>query len=304
MIFWRRSATALLLAAFGLLALQGRPLRASGDSGLSSYTSGAGKTTFIFLAADKDQLSSYLALNDPQITVAYRSVTPDPSELDSYDAQHVPYYFTAASSDFVVRDQPLYVSSDVVDQVALRSGTAGFYLHEAVTYLASQHQYNWNQAVADFDWNWMSHLVSVAQARGEKVIWSEPALGWQTLFQSEQAQSYLSQWSSVVVPMFATNFPNDLDLAREYAMAEAIQYSMPFGESHQSWYFHDSVPSQPPTRQGSFDLAKSDAWDYGATYFQFEGTDDSLQWGSAYMLGVRDFAAYLSGQVAAPPAGT
>lgn len=71
---------------------------------------------------------------------------------------------------------------------------------------------------------------------------------------------------------------------------------MQLGESHQAWRWRDTA--QKPSQQASFALA-IDGWNSGARYFQFEGTAEDTPWDSPYLLGIRQFALFLSPPAAA-----
>jgi hypothetical protein len=250
------------------------------------------RAVFIVFASEPTELDSYLLLANAAVEVAYRSPSPDPADQDTFEAQGRPYYFTAASSDLPnYLGEPLYVDADVIDVVAARTQCRGFYLHEVLTLGAAEHSWEWAAALAGFDWVWMERVVAAARLHGKRVVWSEPSYAWQTLDESADAAARFAAWGDTLIPMFATNFPTQLADSREHAQAVADRLSLALGESHQAWYFHDS--GLDVTRAGSFDLAKVEGWDSGATYFQFEGTAMDLWWGSEYMLGVRDFSDFI-----------
>ena len=271
---------------------------ASGDAGspdaaeTSDGSINAPVAEFIVFAKEPSQFDSYMLLASSAVAVSFRSPSPHPSDQDAFEAQGRAYYFTAASSDYPnFEKEPLYVDLKTIDIVAARKHCSGFYLHEVMTVISGAHDWNWQIALDEFDWAWMDALVVKAKAQGKKVIWSEPSYAWQTMDASPVAAAHFATWGTTVIPMFATNFPTQIDNCREHARAIAQRYGLPLGESHQSWYFIDS--GIDVTREGSFTLAKVTGWDYGATLFQFEGTSMDLYWESPYMLGIRDFAKYL-----------
>jgi hypothetical protein len=154
------------------------------------------------------------------------------------------------------------------------------------------HNWDWQKAVESFDWVWLDQLMAMAQAQNKSVIWSEPSYAWKTLNESVLAQTYLSRWKTNLIPMWANNFSEaEAVLSREHALMVSQKYSTLVGMSHQAWYFRDK--GLEPSEQASFDQAKSQGWDFGARYFQFEGAPADFIWDSPYMLGVRDFSDYL-----------
>jgi hypothetical protein len=258
--------------------------------------------TLIVLAADQSQLDFYLSLDNPSTTFAYRSLTPVPSELNTWDATNRKYFVTAASSDYVQFPEKhqsggnLYADIPTLATTTHRPGFEGFYVHEALTFTSFENDFDWDEAIDEFDFNWMYQIAELAESQDKKVIWSEPSFAWQTLRQDSDAQVFFSTWESVIVPMFGTNFFGQMSNSRENAKAVADEYDMAFGQSHQGWAMRP--PDQPgePTRTASFNLAKIDGWDHGATYYQFEGAPQDFLWNSPYMLGVRDFAAFIDTQ--------
>lgn len=251
----------------------------------------------IILAADSTQFDNYLELKNLATEVSYRSVPYDHGEINNWDLQSRNYFLTVSSSDFpAFQSKPLYnydISS--LSEIAKRNTNKGFYVHETLTYLASINSWDWNKARDTFDYAWMDQVVSFAKTNNKKVIWSEPSYAWKTLYESEAVKNKLGQWGNTLVPMYATNFPDQVSSAKQYAQSVTTQFGMALGESHQGWHWRDQNPGIEPTRLGSLQLAQ-DGLNSGAMYFQFEGAPADFKWDSPYMLGVRDFANYLQAQ--------
>jgi hypothetical protein len=166
-------------------------------------------------------------------------------QLQYWQANGYSFYYTAASSDFVNDGEPLFVGECAGDGALRLSGAEGLSLHEIVADLAVGAGWNWTQAAADItasEWDEINYWVELAKALNKKVIWSEPAQGWEALAQNATANSYFAQWGDTLVPMFASDFeaPQTGHLmgeARYWAATVAQSYGMPLGESIQSWYF-------------------------------------------------------------------
>jgi hypothetical protein len=166
-------------------------------------------------------------------------------QLQYWQGNGYSFYYTAASSDFVTNGQPLFVGECAGDGALRLSGDDGLSLHEIVADLAAGAGWNWTQAAADItasEWDEINYWVELAKALNKKVIWSEPAQGWEALAQNATANSYFAQWGDTLVPMFASDFeaPQTGHLmgeARYWAATVAQSYGMPLGESIQSWYF-------------------------------------------------------------------
>ena len=255
--------------------------------------------TFIVIASYPDQVADYRKLEGPRTHFAFRNIPYDinSSQVRDWDAAGTPYYFTAASSDYpAYQDRPLYETVADMRDVVSRPANEGLYLHETLSYLAYRNGWKWTTAVEQLDWAWLDQIAAEAAARGKKVVWSEPANGWQYLTASPRAQAFFQQWANSVVPMFATNFDTPdsgflMRIAREFAAQVAVRYKMPLGQSHQSWHFRDR--QETITQDSSFALARY-AEEAGATYYQIEGTYPDVRWSSEYMLGVRGFAEWLN----------
>lgn len=250
----------------------------------------------------------YSQLQSQNIDLYMRTMEYDryAGPITAWDQTGTKYYFTAASSDFVnSQGQPLYVPyNPQVYEVLSRSACKGVYLHEMVTLMAADNSWNWDQAVNAIDWTWLNNVVSRAKSLGKRVIWSEPAGGWQALMNNSYARSRLLAYGNTVVPMFATNFHCEssgylMGQSRDYAGAAAGMMGTVLGESHQSWYFEDQ--NTPVTIAGSLWLGKIGR-DHKARIFQFEGQQMDMYWDedggspyiSEYMQGVRDFAAWIN----------
>ncbi len=191
----------------------------------------------------------------PSSTFSYEGTPAAPSVADNWQVQYwqshgYPFYYTAASSDFVVAEGQSYLFAyQCAGDAALRlSDDQGLYLHEIVDDLAAtEANWNWPQAVNDItaqQWATLNYWVQLAKALNKKVIWSEPAEGWEALAQNATANSYFAQWGNTLVPTFATNFESPtsghlMGVARQWAAMVAAEYAMPLGESVQSWYFRE-----------------------------------------------------------------
>jgi len=250
----------------------------------------------------------YSELDSPYIDVYMRTMEYDryADPITEWDQSGTKYYYTAASSDFEnYQNEDLYVPYSHVYEVLGRSACTGVYLHEVVTYEASQPQCNWNwdQAVDAFNWSWLNSVVSRAKSKGKRVIWSEPAGAWEALMKDSYARSCLQSYGDTIVPMFATNFHCEgsgyhLAQSRDHAGVAAGMIGTALGESHQAWYFIDQ--EQSVSQSGSLWLGKLGR-DHRASIFQFEGDlmdmywdeDDGYPYISEYMKGVRDFADWI-----------
>jgi hypothetical protein len=245
----------------------------------------------IFLATQPDQVPRYRSLESVRTRVSLRvhewSLTDH--TIVAFDATHVPYYFTAGSSDYIVRGLPLYKPAADVKAVLARPDCRGIYLHEMLTYLASINSWNWETGLAALDWSWVTTVVNAAAAAGKRVIWSEAAEGWPTLYANASAMSLLQSYpAGVLVPMYAINWEPDVlvDHSETGAIAAATALGEPLGMSHQVWWW--LVRSLPIVR------SESKAWmqrgyDHGAVVFCIEGDEPYMTWGSDYLGGVEDF---------------
>lgn len=251
----------------------------------------------------------YYKLQSSNIDLYMRTMEYDryAGPITFWDQTGTKYYFTAASSDFVnSQSQPLYVPyNPQVYEVLGRYACKGVYLHEMVTVLAGQRNWNWDQAVNAVDWTWLINVVSRAKSLGKRVIWSEPAGGWQALMNNTYARGRLQTFGNTVVPMFATNFQCEnsgylMGQARDYAGVAAGFMGTTLGESHQAWYFEDQ--NTVVTEAGSLWLGKFGR-DHKARIFQFEGQEMDMYWDedsgnppyiSEYMKGVWDFANWIN----------
>ncbi|MGD0199001.1 MAG: hypothetical protein ABSC56_13995 [Solirubrobacteraceae bacterium] len=215
------------------------------------------------------QEANYASLANANVTVAFRSV-PDASgagypggtfsyappaantQVGYWQANGYPFFYTAVASDFPGHSLPLFIAQCDGEAALRMSADAGLYVHELVTYYAENDTgWNWTQAVDDIttaEWRELDYWVQLAAALNKKVIWNEPALGWQALAANATAQSYFSQpdWRATLVPTFASNFDSEsagylMATARASAAQVATTYGMGLGESVQSWWFRDQT---------------------------------------------------------------
>jgi hypothetical protein len=267
---------------------------------------------FIVLATHPEDAAAYqTAINRPNTKFAYRTISWNKNDtvITGFDTAQTPYYYTIASSDFVAfQGQPsIYLTVADINAVLDRPACQGVYLHEVLTYLTASNGWNWNAGIAQFNWTantgWLDQVIIHARLRGKKVIWSETSAAWKSVLNSTQSPSpmtFLSTRGDVVRLLWATNFQSSgsgylMTQARDYGAEIAAKCpGMQFGQSHQSWYFTEQ--GFPVTAASSLALAKLGS-DHAGTYYQFEGPTspvDYLNYGSAYMQGVVNFAAYLN----------
>ncbi|MGD0196594.1 MAG: hypothetical protein ABSC56_01625 [Solirubrobacteraceae bacterium] len=212
------------------------------------------------------QEQNYETLANSAVTLAFRSVAQptttypgsnqfsyeppvDNNQIQYWQENGYPFYYTAVSSDFANVGMPLYITQCDGDAALRMSEDRGLYIHELVAYAASNNGWDWAgaaDAITASDWQILNYWVELAAALNKKVIWSEPALGWQALLANSTAQSYFQQWGSTLVPMFATNYDTessgyDMGLARQAAVQAASTYGMSLGESIQSWWFRQQT---------------------------------------------------------------
>ena len=169
------------------------------------------------------------------------------SQLQYWQSNGYDFYYTVAASDFVANGQPLFVGECAGDGALRLSDDQGLYVHEVVADLAAGDGWNWAQAVEDItpaEWDELDYWVELAKALNKKVVWSEPAQGWEALAQNATAEGYFAQWGNTLVPMFGTDFDTPqtghlMGLARYWAATVAETYGMPLGESVQSWFFRE-----------------------------------------------------------------
>jgi hypothetical protein len=167
-------------------------------------------------------------------------------------------------------------------------------MHEVVSDAASQNGWNWPTAAQSIDWATIDLYVTEAHRYGKKVIWSEPAYGWQALSTNPNFIALARMQGQWLVPMYATNFsPAQVKVAASAAAKVVRTYKgMHLGESVQSWYFRDQ--NLTPTPSATAALAEQ-GLRLGATYFQVEGAPPDMQTAplSAYMQGINSFVAKL-----------
>jgi hypothetical protein len=272
----------------------------------AAVNNGSGPINLIVLGMRDGEEDTYAPLinSHSQTNLSFRNVDVgiNSYKVTLWDSQGRNYYYTAASSDYIKNGQlpTLYDSPSNISAVLGRPANKGIYFHELVTYYANQNGYNWQAAIGSLNWGLLDQDVRAAKSQGKKVVWSEPSYAWQNLASNSTAQSYLKQWGSTVVPTYATNYPNQVNSALSGAKKEATLTASPLGESVQSWYFDDQVaPSgdnnPAPTESGTLSLINT-GYNGGSKYFQIEGSNGNMQWGSAYMNGVYDFAKQLASQ--------
>jgi hypothetical protein len=220
------------------------------------------------------QEAYYASLANPAVTLAFRSVLqPIPTypggafaysppaantQVQYWQDNAYPFYYTAASSDFTHASMPLFIDECSGDDALLMSENRGLYLHEVVAYNASTDSGNWTQAVADItpaQWSELNDWMALAAALNKKIVWSEPAQGWQALLASSTAQGYFSKWGATLVPMFATNFESQaggyqMGIARAAVAQAASTYGTSLGESLQSWWFRQQTDLQAQAHAG------------------------------------------------------
>ncbi|TAK73795.1 MAG: hypothetical protein EPO16_11995 [Dehalococcoidia bacterium] len=265
--------------------------------------------TLIVLALRPEELDRYRQIDSPAVHVAFRNPGYGATDalIAQWEGRGVPYYFTAASSDFPrYQDRPLYVAATDAAALLARTNVEGVYLHETVAYLASRNGWRWDDAAQALDWIWLQTVVGAAKAEGKHVIWSEPALGWAAIAADPRGQALLADSGETIVAMFATNFDTAsagrlMQRAAADVQSIATRYGLSVGQSHQAWHFRDGGAA--PTRAGSFDLA-SFGWSRGTRYYQVEGLPEDLSYDSAYMLGIRDFFTSPDSPLLSRPAGS
>lgn len=248
-----------------------------------------------------EQQYAQLANNNVALTYRTKERTAQEaqSKLDLWDSMGNRYYVLTASSDWssyapggACNNLPsTYIDPTQRAAMDQRNGSNGLYVHELIAVHASCNGWNWSAAANSINWTYINMAVLTAKAQGKKVIWSEPAQGWEALNQNPTYQTLSQQWKGTLVPMFATNFHTDtfdhVPAARSGAVAAANHLGSPVGESVQSWYFRES--STPLTTQSTVQLANMGR-EVGATYYQIEGTYEDMNWGTTYMNGIKAFA--------------
>jgi hypothetical protein len=200
----------------------------------------------------------------------------------------VMYYYTAISSDFVSYDgKDIYLDKNLeqVKNALNRPWCVGLYIHELMTYVASQNGWNWNTAVNNTDWDYVNDCVHEAWKMGKKVMWSEPSYAWQTAYERETADGWFNQteWKEALVTTFATNFPTQIWNSGEYAYAMTSRFQNLLGESIQDWYFIDQGIAT--TQTGTEWLGRI-GWTVRARYFEVEASD--MNPSNAFMAGIEN----------------
>jgi len=303
-LFSSRKRGALLFAV--VFAVLGTVLLLSSHAAV--VNNGSGPYTIIVVNQRPDMESSYQNLVNPQTNFAMRSMNPDPTtaETNNWEASGRNYFYTTVSSDFPVdksfNHPSIYTTAAQAQTVLARPHNKGLYMHEVVSSLASQNNFNWAKAVTKVNFALIDQQVMAAKAAGKKVIWSEPSYGWQYLNQNLGAGYYFNRWGNTLVPMFATNFPTQVDAALTAAKGVATNVvHSDLGESVQSWYFRDQ--GQAPTDTATLALINK-GLSNGAKYYQIEGEEniDSIThqevhdmiWGTPYLNGVYNFTNQLA----------
>lgn len=247
----------------------------------------------IIIGARPEQEVSYLNLARPSSPLTFRTVAYDKNDptILRWAREGKSICYTVASSDFVSwQKRPVYVPAADAVEVLGRPKVTSVYLHEVVANYAARNAWNWLAAVDAIDWRTLDQIAKEAMRLRKKVIWSEPAHGWDMLMKNATAKGYLASWKTAVVPTFATNFPTFLGKNLAEARWAALALATTMGASIQSWYFRDQ--GQAPTVQETQNLC-SLARSATATVYQIEGDHDDLAWGSAYMNGVWNFTRTL-----------
>lgn len=253
--------------------------------------------------------TQYAQLENTKVNLTYRSIEKTPAgnkrDLDLWDTTGYKYYNNVAGSDWAsatgnacANIPAAYMDRAYSQELAQRTGSLGFYMHEMVSLNAACNGWNWSVATESLNWEVLNQYIVQARAQGKKVIWSEPAQGWHAIMGSATGRHYMSHWRDVIIPMYATNFNttsyNWVPTARDGALQAATTYGTPLGVSVQSWYFRESADAL--TTSSTVALSKM-GYDVGAKYYQIEGTWGDMQWPSGkptvYMQGILEFSKYL-----------
>jgi Ca-dependent carbohydrate-binding module xylan-binding len=216
-------------------------------------------------------------------------------EKDGYN-----YYWTIASSDFDSKCKNIYLNNiSDIDEVTKRPNNKGIYVHELAACIASKNNWKWSKATSDINWQYMNQAAAYANNNNKKLIWSEPAEGWNALYDTPAAKTFMAQWHNTVIPMYANNFQNNIPQAKAGAKKTASTYNTPLGASIQSWYFvHSGTPITPTAAKAQL----IEAQQLGATYYQIEGRQDGVVMtldqnnklqSPPYMQGVHEFVKEL-----------
>lgn len=256
----------------------------------------------------------YTQLANTKTNLVFRSIERTPNsqgkwtKLDQWDAAGYRYYNNVAGSDWAssgpggaCKNTSLsYMDQVYAQQLLDRKNNVGFYMHEMVSLYAACNGWNWTQAAQQMDWARVHTWMMMAKSQGKKVVWSEPAQGWNAITSNPTYQAVSPHWKDVLVPTFATNFRtpayNHVPTARAGASNAARQLGSPLGSSVQSWYFregYNDLSVDATVRLANY------AKEAGTTYYQIEGTWSDMTWGSDYMKGILAFSKTL-GPAGAP----
>lgn len=262
----------------------------------------------------------YAQLANTKTNLVFRSIERTPNsktgkwtKMDEWDRSQYRYYSNVAGSDWASsgpggackNTNLAYMDQRYADEVLNRGGNIGYYMHEMVSLYAACNGWNWTQAAQQMNWAQVHHWMMQARSQGKKVIWSEPAQGWNAIANNPSFQAYSVHWKTTLVPMFATNFRtpggDHVPAARAGASSVARSLGTPLGESVQSWYFREGFNDLSTT--GTVNLANY-GLQAGSTYYQIEGTWGDMAWGTDYMKGILAFSRQLGpagSPVPAPP---
>ncbi|TAK89556.1 hypothetical protein EPO04_00370 [Patescibacteria group bacterium] len=250
----------------------------------------------------------YAQLANTKTNLVYRSIERTPNgqgkwpKLDQWEAANYRYYNNVAGSDWASSGAGgackninlAYMDQRYSDELLQRKGNIGYYMHEMVALNAACNGWNWTAAAQSIDWARINNWMLQAKAQNKKVIWSEPAQGWNAIRSNPTFQAVAPYWKESMVPMFATNFRtpsfNHVPYARDGATAVARQFGTPVGESVQSWYFREGYNDL--TTSATVGLANY-GLEVGSTYYQIEGTYGDMAWGTDYMKGILAFSKTL-----------
>lgn len=263
----------------------------------SNRTIKSGKPTVIMIGWRTEQEQNYAHLRNQNVDLVYRTAidySPRSTSIQRWESQGQPYLYTVAASDKASAGGGLYVSSDDAITALSQNYNRGLYMHEVAAYNAAKNGWQWQSAADGIDWGRLNSMAYQAQQRGKKVIWSEPAQGWQAIRQSNQGKLFLTTWGDTIVPMYATNFRTSsfdhVPEARAGAIAAAQDAGSTVGASIQSWHFREYPEN--PTTENTLNLL-SQARGAGATYYQIEGTYQDMAWDTTYMQAIYQFTQRL-----------
>lgn len=255
----------------------------------------------------------YAQLANNNTNLVYRSIDRTPqgnkAKLELWDSMGYKYFNNVAGSDWASSGKGgacsnvalAYMDKAYSEELLKRSNNIGYYMHEMVSLNAACNGWNWPAAANSLDWAKINDYILRAKAQNKKVIWSEPAQGWNAIRSNQTFQSIMPYWKGTLVPMFATNFKtatyDHVPTARDGAVAAAQQLSSPSGESVQSWYFRESTA---PLNVNSTVALADMGLQAGSTYYQIEGTYNDMAWGTDYMKGVLAFSQKLGTKPGSP----